>query len=94
MHKSARIYGISKYSALIASEAYSKYKKIYINAILTNLYGPDDKFDAEESHVIPSLISKFQNAKKHGLDFVELWGNGQTVREFIYIDDCCKILKK
>ena len=64
MHKSARVYGISKYAALIGADAFSKYNKIYINTILTNLYGPGDKFDEEESHVIPSLISKFQNAKK------------------------------
>jgi len=94
MHKSARVYGISKYAALIGADAFSKYNKIYINTILTNLYGPGDKFDEEESHVIPSLISKFQNAKKKQSKIVELWGTGETIREFIYIEDCCKILKK
>ena len=53
----------------------------------TNLYGPNDNFDLQSSHVLPALIRKFHEAKVNGRDTVEVWGTGTPLREFIYVDD-------
>src|SRR6266496_1079076 len=55
--------------------------------ILANLYGPDDNFDLEDSHVIAAMIRKFVGAEKHGTPEVVLWGTGEPTREFLYVDD-------
>ena len=56
----------------------------------TNLYGEKDNFHLENSHVIPALLSKFHEAKVKGSDFVEVWGSGQVMREFMHVDDLAK----
>jgi GDP-L-fucose synthase len=53
----------------------------------TNLYGPGDNYDPQNSHVLPALIRKFQEAKSEGRPFVEIWGTGTPCREFLYVDD-------
>ena len=53
----------------------------------TNLYGPNDNFDLETSHVLPALIRKFHEAKNSGQKSVTLWGSGKPFREFLYVDD-------
>ena len=53
----------------------------------TNLYGPGDNYHPLNSHVIPSLISKFYNGKSKGSEFVECWGSGNPLREFLFVDD-------
>ena len=53
----------------------------------TNLYGPNDNYDLETSHVLPALIKKFYLAKKNDLPNVEIWGTGSPMREFLYVDD-------
>ena len=53
----------------------------------TNLYGPNDNFDLKTSHVLPSLIRKFHEAKVNNTDYVELWGTGKPFREFLHVDD-------
>jgi len=53
----------------------------------TNLYGANDKFDLETSHVLPALIRKFHEAKMKNAPFVELWGTGKPLREFMHVDD-------
>jgi GDP-L-fucose synthase len=53
----------------------------------TNLYGPNDNFDLESSHVLPALMRKFHDAKLMGLDSVEIWGSGTARREFLHVDD-------
>ena len=53
----------------------------------TNLYGPNDNYDLQNSHVIPALIRKIHEAKVTGEDFVEVWGSGTARREFLYVDD-------
>ena len=58
-----------------------------LNLMPTNLYGPNDNFDPISSHVIPGLIYKFDKAKSENADFVELWGTGNPLREFLYVDD-------
>ena len=52
-----------------------------------NLYGPNDNFDYETSHVIPALIRKFHDAKTNNLDTIKLWGTGKPYREFLHVDD-------
>ena len=53
----------------------------------TNLYGPHDNFDLESSHVIPAIIRKIHEAKKSNSPFVEVWGTGKPLREFLHVDD-------
>ncbi|MFZ9309151.1 MAG: GDP-L-fucose synthase family protein [Candidatus Nanopelagicales bacterium] len=59
----------------------------YISVLPTNLYGPNDNFDLNTSHVIPAMVHKFHNAKVNGESTVELWGDGSPLREFMYVDD-------
>jgi GDP-L-fucose synthase len=53
----------------------------------TNLYGPNDNFDVETSHVLPGLIAKFDRAKNSQFPYVECWGDGSPMREFLHVDD-------
>lgn len=81
-------YAIAKIAGIKLCEAYRKqYGCDFISAMPCNLYGPHDTFDAEKSHVIPALILKMHNAKINGADSVELWGTGEPLREFLYVDD-------
>lgn len=64
-----------------------QYGADFISAIPANTYGLEDCFDPQKSHVIPALMLKYQNAKEKRLPFVELWGTGRALREFIYSDD-------
>ncbi|MCB0773987.1 MAG: NAD-dependent epimerase/dehydratase family protein, partial [Flavobacteriales bacterium] len=59
----------------------------YISAMPTNLYGPNDNYDLNNSHVMPALIRKFHTAKAEGAPFVEVWGSGSPMREFLHVDD-------
>ena len=52
-----------------------------------NLYGPNDNFDYETSHVIPAFIRKFHDAKTNNLDTIKLWGTGKPYREFLHVND-------
>lgn len=81
-------YGLAKKMQLVQAQAYRK--EYGFNAIFllpVNLYGPGDKFDPNQSHVIPALIKKFCDAKKRGLAEVVVWGTGKATREFLYVDD-------
>jgi GDP-L-fucose synthase len=64
----------------------------------TNLYGPNDNFDLQTSHVLPALIRKFHEAKVNNEPFVELWGTGTPLREFMHVDDmaaaCIHVMEK
>lgn len=59
----------------------------YISAMPTNLFGPNDNYDLNNSHVLPAMIRKFHEAKINNLDSVEIWGTGSPMREFLYVDD-------
>ena len=59
----------------------------YISVMPTNLYGPNDNYHAENSHVLPALIRRFYEAKEKNLPIVEIWGTGTPKREFLYVDD-------
>ena len=64
-----------------------EYGHSWISAMPTNLYGPNDNFDSETSHVLPALIAKFHRAKVNDLQEVTLWGTGSPKREFLHVDD-------
>ena len=81
-------YGLAKRNSLVQLQAARKefgFNGIYI--LPTNLYGPHDHFEPERSHVIPALIKKFIEAKEQGLPEVEIWGNGNASRDFLYVED-------
>ena len=95
LHETVEPYGFWKLASIIGSRAYYFDKKIISqNIIFPSLYGPGDKFDALNSHVISSLIKKFDKAKKNKINSVILWGNGKPKREFMYIDDAVEGIKK
>ncbi|MBP1950567.1 GDP-L-fucose synthase [Virgibacillus litoralis] len=81
-------YAIAKIAGIKMCESYNRqYGTNFISAMPTNLYGPNDNFDLETSHVLPALIRKFHEAKVSGKDHVELWGSGAPKREFLHTND-------
>jgi GDP-L-fucose synthase len=81
-------YAIAKISGIKMCEAYrAQYGCNYISAMPTNLYGPNDNYDLNTSHVLPALIRKFHEAKEAGKNEVVLWGSGTPLREFLHVDD-------
>lgn len=81
-------YAIAKIAGMKMAGFYRKqYKVNYISAMPTNLYGPGDNYDLQNSHVLPALIRKFHEAKLNNAAFVEIWGSGKPMREFLYVDD-------
>ena len=81
-------YAIAKIAGIKMCEAYrAQYGCNFISAMPTNLYGPNDNYDLNNSHVLPALLRKFHTAKEEGNDSVELWGTGSPMREFLYVDD-------
>ena len=81
-------YAIAKIAGILQVQSYRKeYKRAWISAMPTNLYGPNDNFDLMSSHVLPALIRKFHEAKINGSDTLNLWGSGTPLREFMHTDD-------
>lgn len=81
-------YAIAKIAGIKMCQAYNRqYGTNFMSVMPTNLYGPNDNFDLETSHVLPALIRKFHEAKKTGQQAVTLWGTGEPLREFLYVDD-------
>jgi GDP-L-fucose synthase len=81
-------YAIAKIAGIKLCESYYRqYRCNFISVMPTNLYGPNDNFDLETSHVLPALIRRFHEAKITGAPFVELWGTGTPLREFMHVDD-------
>lgn len=81
-------YAIAKIAGIKMCEAYrSQYGCNYISVMPTNLYGPNDNYDLNNSHVLPALLRKFHTAKVEGRPYVELWGTGTPRREFLHVDD-------
>ncbi|MDA0195534.1 MAG: GDP-L-fucose synthase [Bacteroidetes bacterium] len=81
-------YAIAKIAGIKMCDAYrSEYGCNFISAMPTNLYGPNDNYDLNNSHVLPALIRKFVEAKNQNLPKVEIWGTGTPRREFMYVDD-------
>lgn len=81
-------YAIAKIAGIKLCQAYRRqYGCDFISAMPTNLYGPNDNFDLENSHVLPALIRKFHDAKVEGRRSVTVWGTGAPRREFLHVDD-------
>lgn len=81
-------YALSKIFGMSMAKYYTRqYGMSTINLMIPNLYGPNDNFDPNRCHVVPSLINKFDNANKTNLKSVEVWGDGSSKREFLYVDD-------
>jgi GDP-L-fucose synthase len=81
-------YAIAKIAGIKMCEAYrSQYGCDFISVMPTNLYGPNDNYDLQNSHVLPAMIRKFHEAKTTGSESVTLWGTGSPMREFLHADD-------
>ena len=81
-------YALAKIVGISMCQSYNRqYGTNFIACMPTNLYGPNDNFDLENSHVLPAMIRKFHEAKTQHLPSVTLWGDGSPLREFLYVDD-------
>jgi GDP-L-fucose synthase len=81
-------YAIAKIAGIKMCEAYrDQYNCNFISAMPTNLYGPNDNYDLNNSHVLPALIRKFHEAKINNIETVEVWGSGSPKRELLHVDD-------
>jgi GDP-L-fucose synthase len=81
-------YAIAKIAGIKMCEAYrAQYGCDFISVMPTNLYGPNDNYELENSHVLPAMIRKFQEAKERGDASMTLWGTGTPMREFLHADD-------
>ena len=81
-------YAIAKIAGIKMCEAYrEQYGSNFVSVMPTNLYGPNDNYDLNNSHVLPAMIRKFHEAKRDGQPTVELWGTGSPMREFLHADD-------
>ena len=85
-------YALAKISGLKYCEYLNRqYGTDYISLMPTNLYGPNDNYHPEHSHVLPALIRRFHEAKEQGADSVTCWGDGSPLREFLYVDDLANL---
>ncbi len=81
-------YAVAKIGAVKMCRYYNdQYGTDFLSVMPTNLYGPNDNFDPETSHVLPALLRKIHEAKQSGAETVILWGDGSPLREFLYVDD-------
>jgi GDP-L-fucose synthase len=88
LEKTNEGYAIAKIAGIKLCQSYRKqYGANFICAMPTNSYGQNDKYDLENSHVLPAIIRKILEAKKSGSNKIELWGTGKPLREFIHVDD-------
>lgn len=86
-------YAIAKIAGIKLCESYNaQYGCNFISAMPTNSYGPHDKYDLNNSHVLPSLLRKIITAKEKGENTVEIWGTGKAKREFLFVDDMADAL--
>jgi GDP-L-fucose synthase len=84
-------YAVAKIAGIKMCQAYHRqYGRDFISAMPTNLYGPNDNYDLESSHVLPALIRKFHEAKVAEARTVSCWGTGAALREFLYVDDLAR----
>ena len=92
LEKTNEAYALAKISGLKYCEYLNRqYGTDYISVMPTNLYGPNDNYHPEHSHVLPALIRRFHEAKEAGLKEVVCWGNGSPLREFLYVDDLANL---
>ena len=92
LEKTNEAYALAKISGLKYCEYLNRqYGADFISVMPTNLYGPNDNYHPEHSHVLPALIRRFHEAKVAGLDEVTCWGDGSPLREFLYVDDLANL---
>ncbi len=92
LEKTNEGYALAKISGLKYCEFLNKqYGTDFISVMPTNLYGPNDNYHPEHSHVLPALIRRFHEAKEVGLETVTCWGDGSPLREFLYVDDLANL---
>ena len=92
LEKTNEAYALAKISGLKYCEYLNRqYGTDYISVMPTNLYGPNDNYHPEHSHVLPALIRRFHEAKEAGLTEVTCWGDGSPLREFLYVDDLANL---
>ena len=92
LEKTNEAYALAKISGLKYCEFLNRqYGTDYISVMPTNLYGPNDNYHPEHSHVLPALIRRFHEAKEAGLKEVTCWGDGSPLREFLYVDDLANL---
>ena len=92
LEKTNEAYALAKISGLKYCEYLNtQYATDYISVMPTNLYGPNDNYHPEHSHVLPALIRRFHEAKEAGLKEVVCWGDGSPLREFLYVDDLANL---
>ena len=95
LEKTNQWYAITKIHGIKFCQAYKKqFNSNFISVMPTNLYGVNDKYDEQISHVIPALIKKFLIAKKNKSKNVEIWGSGSPKREFLFSEDCAEAIHK
>jgi len=88
LEPSNKAYAVAKIAGIIMCQSYNEqYGTNFISLMPTNLYGPNDNFDLENSHVLPAMIRKFHEAKVRNEANVTLWGTGSAKREFLHVDD-------
>lgn len=88
LEETNRAYAVAKIAAIEICDHYrTQYGSDFISAMPTNLYGPYDNFDLQNSHVLPAMLRKMHDAKTGGAASVEIWGTGQPLREFMHSDD-------
>lgn len=93
LHESVFVYGFVRKASWVQSWAYAKqYNFDTINLILPNMYGPEDHFEEIRSHALGALIMKFLEAKKSKAPIVTVWGSGEPVREWLYVEDGAEAL--
>ena len=92
LEKTNEAYALAKISGLKYCEYLNcQYGTEYISVMPTNLYGPNDNYHPEHSHVLPALIRRFHEAKESGAQSVVCWGDGSPLREFLYVDDLANL---
>lgn len=92
LEKTNEAYALAKISGLKYCEFLNRqYGTDYISVMPTNLYGPNDNYHPEHSHVLPALIRRFHEAKESGAASVTCWGDGSPLREFLYVDDLANL---
>jgi GDP-L-fucose synthase len=86
-------YAVAKIAGIKLAQAYRRqHGRDFISAMPTNMYGPEDNFDLNSSHVLPALIRKAHEAKLSGQGALTIWGSGSPRREFLHVDDCADAL--
>ena len=92
LEKTNEAYALAKISGLKYCEFLNRqYGTDFISVMPTNLYGPNDNYHPEHSHVVPALIRRFHEAKVNGAKSVTCWGDGSPLREFLYVDDLAEL---